>query len=86
MRDAAIRGYSGRIAWENPRAAMGWAEAISSPEERIETMIGVGRAWRHRDASGAAEWVGSSGLPENLQQRILNPPRHPQADGNSATR
>jgi hypothetical protein len=86
MRDAAISGYSRRIAWENPRAAMGWAEAISSPEERIETMIGVGRAWRHRDASGAAEWVSSSGLPENLQQRILNPPRHPQADGIRATR
>jgi hypothetical protein len=59
---------------------MDWAEAISSPDERIETMIGVGRAWRHRDASGAAEWASSSGLPEDLQQRILNPPRHRDDD------
>ena len=55
---------------------MSWAETISSESQRIEAMIGVGQAWTRLDASAAAEWVQASGLPAEIQQQMLTPPKH----------
>jgi hypothetical protein len=70
-RDAGVSGYSQRVAWEDPQAAMGWAESISSQDQRLDAMIRVGRAWARKDAKGAAAWVASSDLPEAVQAAML---------------
>jgi hypothetical protein len=75
-KDAAVSGFSRRLAWENPQAAMSWAESIGSDDQRTESIISVGRAWSKRDAQGAAEWMVSSGVSEDVQQAILNPPEN----------
>ena len=54
---------------------MSWAESIGSDEQRKNAIIGVGRAWSKRDADGAADWMVSSGVSEDVQQAILNPPK-----------
>ena len=74
-KNSAITGFSSRIAHEDPQAAIAWAETISSEGQRNETMIAVGRAWARKDSSAAAAWAVASGLPENVQQAILNPPK-----------
>lgn len=74
-KDAAVSGFSRRLARENPQAAMSWAESIASNDQRTDSIISVGRAWRQRDANGAAEWMVSSGISEDVQQAILNPPK-----------
>lgn len=77
-RDAAVSGYTRRVAWENPAAAMSWAETIASEDQRVEAMIGVGQAWTRLDASAAASWARASGLPAEIQQKMLTPPKHDQ--------
>ena len=42
-------------------------------QERCTTMTDVGRTWHCRDPKAVAEWVSSSGLPEEEQTAILNP-------------
>ena len=74
-KDSAISGFSRRLAWADPHAAIIWAESISSEEQRIETLIGAGRAWTRKDERGAAAWAAGSGLPEEVQEAILNPPK-----------
>lgn len=74
-KNAAITGFSSRIAHEDPQAGIAWAETITSEGQRNQTMVAIGRAWSRKDATAAADWVAASGLPEKLQQAILNPPK-----------
>ncbi len=72
VKDSAISGFTGRLAWEDPVSAITWAQTIASEGHRMEAIFGVGRAWAHKDAAAAAEWAASSGLPEEMQQKMLN--------------
>ena len=74
-RNAAVTGFSNRLAWEDPTSALVWAETITSDVQRNKTMITIGRAWTQKDAEGAADWVANAGLPEKVRQAILNPPQ-----------
>ncbi len=80
-KNSAISGFSRRLAWEDPESAIRWAETISSEEQRTETLIAAGRAWSKKEPSNAALWVSRSGLPEEAQQAILNPPKRDQDRG-----
>ena len=75
VKNAAVSGFSRRLAWEDPQAAITWAGTISSEKQRADTMIGVGHAWMRKDEAAARDWALSAGLPENVQQAILNPKR-----------
>ncbi|NCF89658.1 MAG: hypothetical protein GWQ05_01675 [Verrucomicrobiaceae bacterium] len=74
-RNAAITGFSSRLAWEDPTAALVWAETITSEGQRHESILNIGRAWARKDAEAAADWAANAGLPENVQQAFLNPPK-----------
>ena len=74
-KDAAIMGFTRRLAYEDPAAAIAWAETVSTNEGRTAALAIVGRNWARKDPQAAAEWAASSGLPENVQQSILNPER-----------
>jgi hypothetical protein len=74
-RDAAIAGFASRLAWEQPREALAWAETITSSSARIDAITRAGQAWARRDAAAAAAWVVDAGLPANVQETIVNPPK-----------
>ncbi|MEM7143595.1 MAG: hypothetical protein AAF591_00580 [Verrucomicrobiota bacterium] len=74
-RDAAVSGLVSRHRWEDPVAAIVWADSISSEKQRLETITRAGQAWTRLDPTAAAEWAVASGLPENLQRAIINPPK-----------
>lgn len=74
-KDAAIMGFTNRLAYEDPESAIAWAETVSTNEGRTAALATVGRNWARQDPQAAAEWAASSGLPENVQQSIINPDR-----------
>jgi hypothetical protein len=74
-KDAAIMGFTRRLAYEDPAAAITWAETVSTTEGRTAALEIVGRNWARKNPQAAAEWATSSGLPENVQQAIINPER-----------
>lgn len=71
LKDRAVNGFVGRLAWEDPQSAIAWAETIQQDALRVEALTDVGRAYFRRDREGATEWLASSGLPEEAQQRVL---------------
>lgn len=70
-RDSAISGYASRVAWENPTAALEWANSVNDPKVRFQTQVNTGRAYMRRDPKGAREWLESTGN-EELRNTILN--------------
>ncbi|NCF95050.1 MAG: hypothetical protein GWQ05_29435 [Verrucomicrobiaceae bacterium] len=72
-RDAAIMGFTNRLAYEDPESAIAWAETVSTNEGRMAALATIGRNWARKDPQAAAEWAASSGLPEKVQQSIINP-------------
>ena len=73
-RDSAITGLSSRLAWEDPNAAIAWAETIQTEGQRIDTLSAIGRAWAHKDFEAAQAWAAEVGLPEKAQQAIAKVP------------
>lgn len=75
-RDSAISGFSRRLASENPQAAIAWAAEINDSASRENALIRAGQSMFRRDASGAREWLATSGLPSGAQEQIVNPPQN----------
>lgn len=71
-RDSAITGYSRRIAYADPRSAVEWADAISDPKVRNDTLLHNGRIFMHRDREAASQWLAGSNLSPDIQKRIIN--------------
>jgi hypothetical protein len=74
-RDYAISGFSSRLAWEDPASAITWADEITDPGKRSETLVQAGQALFRRDAEATRIWLPSSGLSPEAQEKVLNPPR-----------
>ena len=75
-RDSAISGFSRRLASENPEAAIAWAAEINDASARENALVRAGQSMFRRDASGTRAWLATSGLPQEAQQQIVNPPQH----------
>jgi hypothetical protein len=75
QRDAAIGGYSRRISYSDPGAAIEWANSIAQEGARVSALTHAGQQLFRRDRTAAEAWVGSSGLPPEAQRAVLNPPR-----------
>ena len=67
-----MSGFSRRLAYEDPEAAVIWAGTIAQEEMRMETLTRAGQAWYRRDAEAAAAWLATSGLPPEAQEAVLN--------------
>ena len=74
-RDSAISGFVGRLAWEDPTAAITWAGEISSDGARERTLIQAGQAYLRRQPEQAKEWLPTSGLSPEAVNKVLNPER-----------
>ena len=71
QRDSAISGFATGYAWQDPMTAIAWAQDIADPALRESSMTRVGQAFYRRDPDGAVAWLAESGLPGEVQQRIL---------------
>ena len=69
-RDFAISGLVSRTRWEDPHAAITWANEIAEPQRRETALVTAGQAFMHRNRSAAQEWLANSGLSEQAQKRI----------------
>jgi hypothetical protein len=75
QRDNAISGFSNGYAWQNPQVAIQWANDISDPALRTQTLTRTGQIYFRQNPEAARTWLESSNLPPETQQQILNPPR-----------
>jgi hypothetical protein len=71
-RDSATYGYATRVAWENPTAAIEWANTISNEGTRTDALMETGRAYFRKDPEGAKQWLSKSGLNEEQQKRVTS--------------
>ena len=69
-RDWAIGGMVHSHRWEDPVAAVAWANELSSAEGREKVMTLAAEACVRKDPVGAAEWLPMSGLPIETQERL----------------
>ncbi len=74
-RDAAVSGFASGYAWQDPQASIQWAQDISDPELRQETLTRAGHAFYRRDPESARTWLDGSGLSAEARQAIMNPRR-----------
>lgn len=70
-RDAAVRSFANELDGSEPRVAADWAGTIANEEVRIEALNGVARSWIRSNPDEAREWLPTSGLPAEQQERVL---------------
>ncbi|MFN0125282.1 MAG: hypothetical protein ACKV19_01190 [Verrucomicrobiales bacterium] len=70
-RDHAIGGMVYTNRWEDPAAAILWANEISNADRRNAVLTLAAEAYVRKDPSNAADWLLTSGLPAETQQRLL---------------
>ena len=73
-RDSAISGFAIGLAYQEPATAVAWASDISDPNLRESSLIRTGQTYFQRKPDAAKTWLENSGLPQNIQKQILNPP------------
>jgi hypothetical protein len=69
-RDTAIRELVQRERWNNPEAALAWANDASTAEERQELVVIAGAAYFRKNPDEAREWMANSGVSEEVQKKI----------------
>ncbi|MEM9480986.1 MAG: hypothetical protein AAGA58_15135 [Verrucomicrobiota bacterium] len=72
-RDPAISGFVSRLVHEDPVSAITWAGEISDNGRREATLVSAGRQYLRQDPAAAMEWLLGSGLPMEVQGRVLAP-------------
>ncbi|MBQ98492.1 MAG: hypothetical protein CMP30_10910 [Roseibacillus sp.] len=75
QRDAAISGFARQISYGDPGKAIEWANSIAEESARVEALTHAGQHLARRDRAAAEAWVASSGLPQEAQRAVLNPPQ-----------
>lgn len=72
-RDSAVSSLSRSIAREDPDAAIQWANSIQDPAARETALVRSVQLWGSKNQSAAADWIQSSGLQPEVQQRMMEP-------------
>ena len=72
-RDSAVSSLSRSIAKEDPDAAIQWANSIQDPAARETALVRSVQLWSSKNQAAAADWIQSSGLQPEVQQRMLQP-------------
>lgn len=70
-RDSAVSSLSRTIARKDPDAALQWAASIQDPAAREAAIVRSVQLWRSVDEAGAANWIQTSGMSAEAQQRML---------------
>ena len=69
QRDAAVRAFANKFKNSDPNYAMEWADTMTNPQARLQTMRQTYNNWRKRDSQAATDWINSTNL---LPQEVAN--------------
>ena len=72
-RASAVSSLSRSIAREDPDAAIQWANSIQDPTARETALVRSVQLWSSKNQAAASDWIQSSGLQPEVQQRMLEP-------------
>ena len=73
--DSALASYASTVSRDDAGSAMEWAVSISEEKLQQKTIRSVGQEWYRQDKESAEAWLPQSGLSEDLQKSIRNPPK-----------
>ena len=67
----AVQSYVNQLVWQNPGMAAPWAEALTDPLARQNSLENLARQWLQTDHAAAEAWLGKVSLPDNIKQQLL---------------
>jgi hypothetical protein len=70
-RNNAIGGLVWSYRWEDPAAAILWANEISNPKSQQDVLTLAAEAYMRKQPAEAAAWLPGSGLPVKTQERLM---------------
>jgi hypothetical protein len=73
--DSSLANYASTVSRDDGASAMEWAVSISEEKLQQKTIRSVGQEWYRQDKDAVETWLPESGLPEDLQKSIRNPPK-----------
>ena len=73
--DSALASYASTVSRDDAGSAMDWAVSISEEKLQQKTIRSVGQEWYRQDKESVEAWLPQSGLSEDLQKSIRNPPK-----------
>ena len=73
--DSALASYASTVSRDDAGSAMEWAVSISEEKLQQKTIRSVGQEWYRQDKDAVEAWLPESGLSEDLQKSIRNPPK-----------
>ena len=73
--DSALASYASTVSRDDGGSAMEWAVSISEEKLQQKTIRSVGQEWYRQDKNAVEAWLPESGLSEDLQKSIRNPPK-----------
>jgi hypothetical protein len=73
--DPAIQIVVRRESGTDPESALEWAQRTHDPTAREELLVSLGQNWFRTDPKATREWLSESGLSDETQTAIQNPPK-----------
>ena len=73
--DSALANYASTVSRDDGASAMEWAVSITEEKLQQKTIRSVGQEWYRQDRNAVEAWLPQSGLTEDLQKSIRNPPK-----------
>ncbi len=73
--DSALANYASTVSRDDGASAMEWAVSITEEKLQQKTIRSVGQEWYRKDRNAVEAWLPQSGLSEDLQKSIRNPPK-----------
>ncbi len=73
--DQVYAAYAKEVSKENGEGAMDWARTIAEPKLKEKTITAVGQNWYRQDKAEVEAWLPDSGLSEETQKAITDPPK-----------
>ena len=73
--DPVYAAYAREVSKEDGAGAMQWAQTITEPKLQKKIITSVGHNWYRQDKESVEAWLPESGLPEETQKAITQPPK-----------
>ncbi|MBG28826.1 MAG: hypothetical protein CMI31_02330 [Opitutae bacterium] len=73
--DEVYATYAREVSKEDGQGAMEWAQTITDEKLQRKTITSVGQNWYRQDKASVQAWLPESGLPEETQKAIIDPPK-----------
>jgi hypothetical protein len=85
-RDQLVESPISQLAYQAPQEAVRMLDLVTDAGRRQRLMQQIGQQWLQQDRAGAEQWIRGSGLPAEVQQRLLAPPGQNQPNQNNVYR